>query len=334
MKLDTLVQQIEKDGHSLSQKREQTAQDCLQRGVNLLQQAHAENFANLDLLSQSAESLIQVIQFNRSRTEPYLAMAYIFMLLDNDPAAQSYLKELLRLEPEHAEAQKLLNQTMRKPQLQQPAGAPANRPAPVLMAPSGRAIPQSPADIDCETLYDQLAVQILQEVKKVSHYPVIPPHPSQKIIKELRQYHAGMTKTLEQIQAQLKIVEREFEVQDLKTQLRPLEVMHRRFASAIETSLKLQALLERIESEKQLVREQLGSLTKIESQEDYTIMEENLETLLDGSDQLANEIEALEHTGFGCQEAHRSYSDLARDIEKLQDALDEMGVSELTQRCA
>lgn len=334
MQLENLVKQLEDGGQSLSHARQEQAQVSLKQGLALLQQAHREAFSRLELLSQAAEALIKAIQSNRSLPEPYLAMAYLFVLLENHEAARSYLKELLRLDPEHAEANSLLKEMTTLATAKPATGAVIMNQPPVLKTSAGRLVPQRPADIDYDGLYDQLEVLIIQEVKKVSSIPPIQPHPSKAVLNDLTRYYEEIAGTLATIMAQLKIVEQEIETQELKSHLRPIEIVHNRFAVSIAISKQLQALLERLGGERQLVQEQLQSIPDIESREDYAIMEENLEMLLDDADQIANEINGLEKKGYPCKEAEQIYASLIQDIERLQESLDEKSPTPKQNSCA
>ena len=290
--------------------------------MQLLHQAHQENFYNLDLLSEAAEALIIAIQNNRTLPEPYLAMAYIFVLLENHQAATSYLKEVLRQYPENADALKLLAEIEAKEKAARKnlvAQGPA-RPAPTLPKP----LPESPEEIDYDDLYESLETLIIEEVRKISEYPNIPPTPKNKDLQEIKKYQQQVQSVLEKIQLQLQVLEAEIETHELLSKLKPLEILQKRYDISLHISQELQELLVKITEEQQLVQEQLGSLVEVESAEDLTIMEENLDSLLDGSDQIANQIETFEQKGYACLEAEKSYSSLVKDIEKLQDAMDDL----------
>ena len=92
----------------------------------------------------------------------------------------------------------------------------------------------------------------------------------------------------------------------------------------MEISHQLLELHQRIEAEQQLVVEQMGALPEIESHDDLKIMEENLDSLLDGTDHIADKIDSLDQKGYSTQDAEKKYASLVKDVEKLQDAIDDI----------
>lgn len=321
MDLSALARQKTTDGASLNAHREKLAQEHLEQGVALMRQAHEEEFKHPGLLTQAGEAFIAAIQYNRTKPEPYLAMAYLFMLVENFEAAGKYAQEVCRLHPDNKDAHLMIEQITKSLHEQKKQVAMPQPPSKPDFSPS---LPESPDEIDYDELYDQTEALIIAEVHKIASYPSPEPISDPKKLKELAKYQKALERIIANIQEQLQIIDEEIETTHLQTKLKPLEIVTKRYHSAIEISQHILALHQRIEEEQQLVAEQLNSLPEIESREDLKVMEENLDTLLDGTDQIADNIDALENKGYAAKETEKKYESLIKDVEKLQDAIDDI----------
>lgn len=321
MDLSALVKQTKTDGAGLSSHREKLAQEHIEKGTALMRQAHQDEFKNPSILTQAGEAFVAAIQCNRTKPEPYLAMAYLFMLVENFEAAGKYAQEVCRLHPKNPDAILMVEQITKSLHAQKKQqSAPPQRPKPDFKAP----LPESPEDIDYDELYDQTEALIIAEVQKIAHYPPPEPIGDPKKFKELSKYQKSLEAIIANIQKQLQIIDEEIETSNLVAKLKPLEIITKRYNATIELSQHVMALHQRIEEEQQLVVAQLGSLTEIESREDLKIMEENLDSLLDGTDQIADEIDTLEQKGYSAKDTEKRYETLVKDVEKLQDAIDDI----------
>lgn len=319
MQLNSLVKHVQNEGHALTVHRAKQAQDYLDQGMQELNLAHQEGFADPERLTRAAEALLNAIKFGRTQFEPYLAMAYLCFLLENFQQSAKYLQEVLRLDPNNSDAMQLLEQIIRRerepkqPRIQPVSSVATTKPHPF----------ETQDEPDYDALYDELEEMIIQNVSRISQYPQIRPRPDHKTYQELKNYANELKSLLEQIQSQLRVLEVELETQELESSMKPLQILQQRYMQNLQISKDLQELLQKIESERDLVRSQAQSLSEIESQEDFQVMEENLEALLDETDQIANQIEAFEQKGIHDVSIEKNYEQLVKELEQFQDSLEE-----------
>ncbi|PIQ28053.1 hypothetical protein COW36_06860 [bacterium (Candidatus Blackallbacteria) CG17_big_fil_post_rev_8_21_14_2_50_48_46] len=319
MQLNSLVRQLETQGKTRNDPREKQAELFLKKGMELLHQAHLEKFKQTATLSQAVDALSASIKFKRTQPEPYLALAYILFIIEDFESAIEYLRETLRISPDHPDALGLLEIITQKSALSKSSSQPPSSRPPHFVAAS-----ESEAELDYDALYDQLEAFIVQQVSRVSLFPALRPRADSKGQKEILKFYQEIKEILLSAQKQMQILEEELEVQDLQTRLQPLEVLEKRFALLLQISEQIKVILQRIESEFEIAQQQVLSLGEIENRDDFQIMEENLESLLDTTDQLADEIEGLDQKGYPAPEVEGVYAKLVSEIEKLQDGIDEL----------
>ncbi|MEZ0367609.1 MAG: hypothetical protein ACAI44_00835, partial [Candidatus Sericytochromatia bacterium] len=81
------------------QQRHQTSEQEYAAGMQCLAQAQEAGFGQPDLLKQASNHFLAAIRHNYRHPEPYVGMAYLLMLIEDDRQALKYVCEALRIDP-------------------------------------------------------------------------------------------------------------------------------------------------------------------------------------------------------------------------------------------
>ena len=92
----------------LSGKRHRESDVSWLHGLDLLEQAAAGGYRHKPFLIRAGESFLIAIQHNRRNPDPYVGMAYLYLLTGDQARAIRYLNEAQRVAPSHDNSRLLL----------------------------------------------------------------------------------------------------------------------------------------------------------------------------------------------------------------------------------
>jgi hypothetical protein len=101
------LEELEDLKGSLSDQRHAIATQAYEQGMNRFAQAQAAGFNDPAQLRETCQLLIDAIRHQHHLPDPYIALAYLMLLLDNRSAALHYLDEALRIDPGNPSAASL-----------------------------------------------------------------------------------------------------------------------------------------------------------------------------------------------------------------------------------
>lgn len=312
MALNSLLNELERSGQT-AHSRQSLSEKYYQEGIVGLARAQQENYTRPQSLVTACESLIKAIQYGRTNPKPYIAMGYLMILINDRDKAMRYLLEARRLEPDNADTQAYLDF------LSRPAQTPKADVRPTFVA---KALDEIEAGFDYDALYEETEARIFDEVKRLMNVRIVPPLADRKQHRQLKAQQEEVMTLIEGFNAKLKTLDEEFDIGELQNRLRPLDQLSRRLTAAREVSRRFILLLEALH---QLRAEVDALLQKTDQSFGLTeACQQLVEQILDRTDQLADDLDALEQEGHDIQPVQPTYESLVAQIERLNEIIEDL----------
>lgn len=317
MKLEALLQARDKANAASQERNQARYQLALQEGQQALADYHASNFSKRALLKQACELFTEAMGADRSKTEPYVALGYVFILLDDSQMATRLLTDALRKEPGHADAKMFLEFLQLKPQFQ--AKKPATPFSPKPTAPP-QAQEEAEAEIDLDLLYDQTEARLITQVQLISQAP----QPQVTVDKEkylaFKKEVEAFQDLLAEIREDIALIDAEIQTDELQQQLKPLEAILQRYLQVYTFSRQLRVLRKQIKDEKAEAEALIQKLGQHSTPE----LESLTEKYLDSCDAVADQMDDLENQGCSIDLLNHDYQNWVAVLEELQDQVDDL----------
>lgn len=291
---------------ALAEKRHQRSEADYQAGIQALADAKASGFEDKAALKQACDHLMAALQKNHKNPRPYIAMGYLLMITADRPRAKRYFHRALKLEPDNQAAQNFLASMAESARIELQAQDTLKR------------FEQFQTETDPDALYhslEKMLITTLKQVMSAPHQaePVLDPKALVRLsakAEELQELKTGIEK-------QIAPLEEELDTTALYFQLRPLEVILRRYKRALEISeefLDLQADIAELKQETCRLIQTANSKQEIPP---------DLDALLDACDALADQLDDLEARKVNIQPVEKIYQELLGFVRILQEVLDE-----------
>ena len=302
MKLN-LMESVLDQKQALAERRLQKAKESYQFALGCLREAKANGFRDKTLLSRACDALFLAIQTNRTDPEPLVSLAYLMLLVQENKRAMTYLKRALELAPGHADAQKLLDYLV---------AGPAPAPAQTALAPELPLWPdEGPQDYDL--LYEQCEQVMMGQFKQLMSKPQPQLALSQEALQELVTGVQQLESILEQIQRQLRVIDQEIEISELKYKLKPLNTYQQRQSRLLADSRIALQLLENISQDR---RQVLAALRPVNPSR---LAGPDIDGLLDRCDRYADQIDAFENQAYAIAPLVSAYEEMVALLQEYQD---------------
>jgi tetratricopeptide (TPR) repeat protein len=317
---------------SLSSKRHKESDVSYLQGLSLLEKAHAQQYKDKSLLLRASDAFMDAIQHNRRNPDPYVGVAYLFLLLGKTPKAIRYLNEARRVAPSHEKARILLDSILEQQDIQKEDAQfaeefPENTP-PTEMAFAANKLPELDRNKDYDLLYDQIETLLMEQSKKLMNEP-IEANPSMNIseLGNVRERGAQLNQIYGHIDRQLKILDEEIDTSELRIRLRPLEVMKRRLDQILTVSQQYQEIQARSQDAQSQCQKLYRQILSCQTASEQRQIEAAIEPLLDECDKIADALDSIAEQGFDISPVEDYYQQLIGAVETCQDLLDERGES-------
>lgn len=294
---------LKSQSNQLSSRRQEDAETALYEGLAALELALEHELAHPEILKHACTRLIDAVRLNHRDERPCLALAFLFLAIEDTETAQEYLHVARQIDYENPLA--LALDAMLK-EIRSEVSVPAEPTLP-------GAFNLDSANLDYDQLYDQLEAQINAQIA----WLVAQPPPEASLQQERIQLYEKLVHSLSEqhqaIQTQMAIVDEEIETGDLVQRLRPLEQRLQRYRLVLQQSQTLEQLQTRITE--QIARVQ-GQLVKPTS--DFSMDE-----LFDCCDAFADQLDVFEQQGMPITLVTDAYTRLTVLAEQLQEFLDD-----------
>ncbi|PIQ26916.1 hypothetical protein COW36_16925 [bacterium (Candidatus Blackallbacteria) CG17_big_fil_post_rev_8_21_14_2_50_48_46] len=315
---------------SLSSKRHRESDVSFLNGMNLLEKAYERQFQDKELLLKASEAFMQAIQNNRMNPDPYVGIAYLFLLLNNTNKAIRYLNEARRVAPSHENARLLLDSILEKEEIEKEMTGEVSEEQPFAetIAFAGDHLPVLGPDHDFDALYDDLEALLMEESRKLMDEPFdARPSLQAENLGPIEVRLTQLSKIYKHLDQQLSILDQEIDTSELRVRLRPLDVMKRRMEQVLSTTKSLQEIQSSSRLANKSAQQLFRTILSIQTREEAKLQEQSLEKLLDECDRIADMLDAISENGFSIAEIEDDYQQLVGTVETCQDLLDERNES-------
>ncbi|PIQ27675.1 hypothetical protein COW36_07205 [bacterium (Candidatus Blackallbacteria) CG17_big_fil_post_rev_8_21_14_2_50_48_46] len=293
---------------NLQRNRQERSADAYDQGIQALQEAKNSKFKDKEALLKACDLLFLSLKNNRKNPDPFLALAYVLILMGDTKKAIRYLKEVQKIEPENELACKLFQSILESQKM-------------MLEKPENSSFVSSSASESQEpsTLYDAMESEIQTFLKQVraNQKPVLVCLNSEAL-ESLKTEFQILSEALNRFDQQIKQLEASLDVTPLYLLLRPIETLILNYQRAMNQSRSLQKLSADLLKTKQ----ETLSMIQAVNQNGQSVQPE-LEILLDTCDTFADRLDELEAKKIDIQVLLLSYEDLLKHVSFLQDVCDE-----------
>ncbi len=301
---------------ALSKKRQQDADRHYRMGFQILDTAFKQRFQNLSLLEQACNEFIQAMRHNRNDVRPYLALSYLFSLVNNYPNAWKYAKAAKNLEPQ---SEVVLNWLNTLTEQEKKAELKKQRP-PELGHSEAQELEATAQNI--QQMYTKLQTFLIAQVKHVMELKAPEPSLDNAALHEMNMALQIFQQNAEQIEKQFAWLEKHRNIDDLRKLYTPFEANLRRYREAIGVAMSLSELLERIQELSKEVVHSKGQIEQLQDAQEIPPVSEHLEAILDQCDYLADNIDYLDTQGYDLSLVENAYTALTQQVSVCQDLLD------------
>lgn len=284
---------------SLTRQRRDGADLFCRQAYALLAESESQGFEDKDLLKEAMRLFIQAIRQQRQNPEPYLGLIYLFFLIGEEGQAQQYVEIVLKLDPDHQEAQALRHFMQAKPETEQ-----------------ALKLDWDGEQLSPEQVYDKLELSLFYVLQDLRHQslPLVGFEHLAKISRYLQQLKAWLS----QFEAGLKQLDLSYDTSSLIRRLEPIETRIGLLHHFIFVCNQLQLLsvdFKVLLSESRLLYQaiaagQIGGA------------EVRLESLLDAYDKALQRLLDLETPGLDLSEIKRTDTVLQAIIEQIYETID------------
>lgn len=289
-------------------KRGENYHNLYLEAVGLLdsyQQSH-----QTETLNQALQKLMAALEAQRSKSEPYLLLAYVFYCFDEPQAAIRYLR-----------AAEVLNAKLPQLELLRNLITQANE-------EKNRATTLQPVldtmDMDCDLMFDKISQVISTQVRKLMMDTAsLEPSSEPRIFLALQKRQEEVQTTYQGIVEQLDLIDTELDVSELRNQIKPFESVLTRLENSVRVSTQMVELQKSVMSRNQTVQRWQEQLPMLRNAQVLRNIENELEHILDDCDRLADHIDEFDDKGYQVSAITVEYEKLVSSIEHLQEQVDD-----------
>ncbi len=306
--------------------RQSDFEAALNQGLNLLSQAQSEGYQHTETLMQASDTLIDAISLSRSDTRPYLALAYLFSILEDFRTAEEYAYAAIKIEPQNHELADFLAkiQTFKKQVATSTSVDAFEIAVPEMTAPSETAP-------NYQKLYSDLEVFILDKLKHLfstSHAQIEPTVNPQKY-KILLKSYKNLNQVIKYMEQQLDVIAKSLNVSALKEKMMPFQLLKNRHVKALKTSKQLMEIHDTIELWSFKTDKQVQVVNQNLTMSALTYGRVDVDRMMDGCDFIADQLDQLsEDENIDISLVENSYEKLLGLVESLNNMVDDAGATQ------
>ncbi|MGE3725590.1 MAG: hypothetical protein AB7I41_08575 [Candidatus Sericytochromatia bacterium] len=295
--------------------RHQESQTCYEQGRQCVREGIRPP-VNKAKLKEASQHFAKGMALNYKNAANYFGMGFLFLLIAEPKQALPVIKAGLEHAPDSVLGQVLFEQAQNT--LLPKAAAPVERP----LLPQ---IESASEDLDFDELYDQTEAALLLFMKLILSDEVLglKPTPNGKQLRALQAKLTDFEAKTCAFEDRLKIIDQEIEVQDLQVHLGQIHKVLTRLktlSTQFEAFLDIQA---EIDKHRELTEQIMSETESTADPADIPVLEENLQTLLDHCDGIADRLDELETQRVDISPLNPPYTHYAEQLERFQDLLEE-----------
>ena len=317
----SLLQSLRQQSSQLASQRHEKSDNAYQQALAALSKAQASAFKDKGALKEASQLFLKAIQMARGKAEPYVGMAYLLLLLGNPQQAVRYLHQARDIDPGHEDTQKLLSY------LQNPAAfaAPETSASRHSHPPEGtgpKRLERAPLAQETPALKQTELRNRLTELSYQASQLPLQITLDRKQLKQIETQLQDWEDRLDHLQEDIAELEMQENVnslhrsvQVLERRIEKLQQLHR---DSLHLSQERESILDVQFEVRAVLKDEAFETTAAET------LEDRLENFLDECDRLADLIDEAEGRGLDTQAVASAYEALAADVERFQDAVDDL----------
>jgi hypothetical protein len=306
----------------LSKKGTQPLQDERQRrfdklyrmGTEYLNRSKANQFQDREQVKKAAICFGHAIERNRRDPRPHLKLGYISLIFREYKMAARHLQEVLRLEPDHKQAKKLLAH-LEKQSTQ--AIRNSNKDKGLSLQRVKRL--EQPSQSKGKTLYAETQTLIQNQIKEsFERMQGIKPTLVPINLNKFEEIHLQLESNYDLINQQLDLLEQEgFDLAPLERELQKLEVNLNLMEDTCKLSREMIALKKALQEETSKIQDMNAAIERGASSDTLAEYGALYDQMVDRCDELADELDTLEGSGFDIQALMKYYNQLTASFDRL-----------------
>lgn len=308
---------------------------ALKKGMRLLSQAHSERFQNPDTLKISCHSLIDAITCHRMDIRPYLALAYLFSILEDFKTAEEYAYAAMKIDPGNTDVATFIEKIQAFKKEVTPQAPLANKPLEIRIPDKPpaytKAVSVAP---NYHALFAELETFILEKLKDLfstSHSQIEPTVNLDKYKVILKSYE-NLNHVIKYMEQQVKIIVEKLNVSSLQEKMAPFMMLKNRYANALKISRNLMEIHDTIELWSFKTDKQVQVVNQNLTMSALTYGRVDVDRMMDGCDWIADQLDHLaENEKIDISLVESSYSKLLSLVESLNDMVDDSGAVQENQ---
>ncbi|HEY9839232.1 MAG: hypothetical protein ACAI44_20060 [Candidatus Sericytochromatia bacterium] len=320
-----------------NQKRHEQAEGYLNQGLALLQKAQAEGFNQPLRLQKATGVLLEAIKCNRGDGRAYLAVAYIFLILEDHQLALRYVRQAHELEPDSplveqfqqeiaADARRVAERRQLRRQHPDQLARSLQTPAQAAFDPNLLSFDiarPAAATVDYDALYDKTQAQLLELMRELMLSGAPAPVADAAELATRAESLARQQQELAGILASIDRLDDEIDCTEFSRLLKPLQAQLANSGQMQALSQELVKLKSRIHLDLLAVEQLKAMVQACRLPAELLSLEAQLEVLLDRADGYAQTIERLQEKHPSLAGIEDFYSKLQIWIENCQDLFDD-----------
>lgn len=304
----TELKNLSRQADTASRQREEKINALNDLAMKTLENTMRSGFEDKESLVTCCSALDQMIRFDSQDYRPYFFTGYLLLLMNELDEAEGYLNQARLLNPELAEAARLL-------QILE-----SERQKPVLRSWN----PDLPADqaIDFALLEQEITLLVQQRFKQMMELPrPTTPGFDNAQAHQLRKGLSQVSEFLQYIEQPLSLLSGEIEEQAVARILEPLLAQQRQLEAGCSDYEKQARLRRDLRQTHQEVLDKLKLLRKRLNVGEASALAQDLNRLYDTCDAYADQLDALSEQGHPISQLEKTYERLLQSVGQMSEEL-------------
>ncbi len=300
---------------------------ALKKGMQFLSQAKAEEYTIPDSLTKACDSLIDAINFYHSDTRPYLALAYLFCVLEDFTTAEEYAYAALQIEPQNPEIDTFIEKMQAFKKDLALTAPPTDQAFEINVPEKAPRYQKDARPPNHQELYSELERFILEKLKDLFSRPIeVEATVNPQKHKILVSCYKNLKHVIEYMEQQVDIIGEKLNVASLAEKMMPFKVLKGRYVKAIKTSNQLMEIQDTIELWSFKTDKQVQVVNQKLTMSALTYGRVDVHRMMDGCDLIADKLDHLYETEkIDISLVENSYEKLTGLVESLSTMLEDSG---------
>lgn len=307
---------IQSQHETLQLLQKNRAESCFASGTRALIQAHEQGFADPLSCRKACEYFVESIRLSPEDPRPYLMLAYLFAIHQDDMTAWQYQMAAQELAPTHSDVNhfRLHLQSLQLAKHQGSVFADTK---------SQNTEPSSVQEPEQDQEYLRLELRMKNRIQSISRQqaPIATANP--QVLEEQEENNKRFHENQQLLAVRIETLEESLDTSSLYKLLQELDQVWEPYELILRQSRALAAFKAKILQTQLHIIELLGQCAAANCDEDIDLLEKELESLLDQCDNYTGIFEALLRHRVPVHEVEAVYQNLQGQVDLFRETLDD-----------